>query len=222
MLRAAIFDIDGTLIDSNDLHASAWLEIFQRYGIDMPHARVREQIGKGGDNLMPALLPASLVASHGEAMERENGELFKRDYMSRIVPFPGVRDLFAGLRKNGTRVVLASSGKEKEVEHHRDLLGIGELIDGATSADEVEHSKPCPDIFAAAIAKLPGVEPQEAVVVGDTPYDMEAAGKLGVPAIGVLCGGFDAEVLRAAGAAALYDGPWSLPHDIQAWLPQPD
>jgi HAD superfamily hydrolase (TIGR01509 family) len=222
MLRAAIFDIDGTLIDSNDLHAAAWREVFQLYGVDISHDRVRAQIGKGGDNLMPALLPGDLVASHGEEIEQRRGELFERDYLPRVVPFPGVRELFAALKKGGTRVVLASSAKEREVAHYRQLLGIGDLIDGTTSADEVEHSKPCPDIFAAALDKLSGIGPEEAIVIGDTPYDAEAAGKLGVRSVGVLCGGFDGVVLREAGAVALYDGPWSLPHDVHAWLPQPD
>ncbi|HEV2567470.1 HAD family hydrolase [Sphingomonas sp.] len=217
MLKAAIFDIDGTLIDSNDLHAEAWGETFRRYGIDLPHHVIRGQIGKGGDNLMPALLPADLLESRGEEIESERKALFKRDYLPRVKPFPGVRELFRTLKQNGALIALASSAAEEELAHHKQLLGIADLIDGATSADDVEHSKPCPDIFRAALEKFP-VAADEAIVVGDTPYDMEAAGKVGIAAIGVRCGGFAPDLLRSAGARALFDGPWSLPHRIDEWL----
>jgi beta-phosphoglucomutase-like phosphatase (HAD superfamily) len=181
MLRAAIFDIDGTLIDSNDLHAEAWREIFRRFGLDLPHDRIRAQIGKGGDNLMPALLPPELVEQHGKEMEQQRKALFKRDYLPSVRPFPGVKPLFEGLRGSGASIVLATSATEEELESHKQSLGIADLIDGATSADDVEHSKPCPDIFQAALAKLPGVAPYEAVVVGDTPTTWK---RPGVPAFG--------------------------------------
>jgi HAD superfamily hydrolase (TIGR01509 family) len=218
MLKAALFDIDGTLIDSNDLHAEAWGETFRRYGVDLPHDRIRGQIGKGGDNLMPALLPADLLEAQGEEIEKERKQLFKRDYLPRVKPFPGVPELFAALKENGALIALATSAAEEELEHHKQLLGIAELIDGATSADDVEHSKPCPDIFRAALDKLPGVAPSEAVVVGDTPYDMEAAGKVGIAAVGMLCGGFAPDLLRATGARALFDCPSALPHRLDEWL----
>lgn len=218
MKRAALFDIDGTLIDSNDLHASAWGDAFRAYGIDLPHERIHGQIGKGGDNLMPAFLPPDLLDRHAQDIEKTCKEIFKRDYMMRIVPFPGVMPLFEALKDTGALIVLATSGSREELEHHSDLLGIGDLIDGATSRDDVEHSKPCPDIFQAALSKLPGLRPQEAIVVGDTPYDMQAASRAEITGVGVRCGGFPEADLRAAGAAALYDGPWSLPHRLADWL----
>lgn len=222
MTRAAIFDIDGTLVDSNDLHTAAWRETFLRFGVDLPYDRIRGQIGKGGDNLIPALLPDDLVERHGAEIERARKALFKSDYLSRVKPFPGVRTLFEGLKTGGAKIVLASSAGEEEVDFHRELLDIGNLLDGTTSADDVEHSKPCPDIFAAALDALPGIAAADAVMVGDTPYDMEAAGKLGIAAAGVLCGGFPAEVLNEAGAVRLFDGPWALPHRVDEWLPRRD
>jgi HAD superfamily hydrolase (TIGR01509 family) len=218
MLKAALFDIDGTLIDSNDLHAEAWGEAFRRYGVDLPHDRIRGQIGKGGDNLMPALLPADLLDRHGEEIKKERKQLFKRDYLPRVKPFPGVPELFAALKENGALIALATSATEEELEHHKQLLGIAELIDGATSADDVEHSKPCPDIFRAALDRLTGIAADAAVVVGDTPYDMEAAGKVGIAAVGMLCGGFAPDLLRETGARALFDGPWTLPRGLDRWL----
>lgn len=219
MLRAAIFDMDGTLIDSNDLHAEAWNEIFRRFGVELPHERIRAQIGKGGDNLLPALLPPDLLARHGEEMEEARKQLFRDDYLPRVKPFPGVRELFEGLRASGARIVLASSAAAEELDSHKQLLGIAALIDGETSADDVEHSKPCPDIFAAALEKLADVNPDEAVVVGDTPYDMQAAARVGLRAVGVRSGGFPSEQLLESGAAALFDGPWTLPHRLRDWLP---
>jgi HAD superfamily hydrolase (TIGR01509 family) len=218
MPHAAIFDVDGTLVDSNDLHAEAWGETFRRYGVDLPHAVIRGQVGKGGDNLIPALLPPRLVAKHGEEMREQSGRLFRDRYLARVIPFPGVRDLFEALKGEGIAIVLASSSAEEEVTHHCDRLGVSGLVDHIVSGDQVDHSKPCPDIFAAALRKLK-VAAAEAVVIGDSPYDMEAADQLGIPAVALLCGGFDPGLLRWSGAAALFDGPWTLPHRIGDWLP---
>lgn len=208
-LQAILFDIDGTLIDSNDLHAQAWDEAFRRFGQHVPLPAIRGQIGKGGDNLMPALLPADVVEAEGEKLEKARGELFKVDYFSRVRPFPGVRPLFERLRADGRTIVLASSGKREEVDHHIELLDVGELIAGSTTADDAEHSKPYPDIFTAAL-KQAGVGADDALVVGDTPYDVTAAAKVGLRTIALRCGGFDEAVLREAGAAELWDDPADL------------
>ncbi|NNM75998.1 HAD family hydrolase [Sphingomonas sp. ID1715] len=218
MLKAALFDIDGTLIDSNDLHAQAWDDAFRRYGIELPYDRIRDQIGKGADNLLPALLSPDILETHGKELEQESKAVFKRDYLSRVKPFPGVRGLFEGLKASGALIALATSGAEDELEHHKQLLGIGDLLDAATSADDAQHSKPYPDIFQAALGKLPGIEAAQAVVVGDTPYDMEGARKAGMASVALRCGGFAAEWLAESGAAALFDGPWALPHRLDAWL----
>lgn len=196
-IQAVLFDVDGTLIDSNDLHAEAWAEVLAGHGHPVPVDVVRGQIGKGGDNLMPALLPASVVAEQGEAIEEDRGALFKRDYLPRVRPFPCVRELFERLKADGKTIVIASSGAREEVEHHLETLGVADLIDGGTSKDDVAHSKPAPDIFAAALDKA-GVGAEHAVVVGDTPYDIEAAAKIGLPTIAVRAGGFPEEELARA------------------------
>ncbi|GAO38038.1 putative hydrolase [Sphingomonas changbaiensis NBRC 104936] len=219
MPKAALFDVDGTLVDSNDLHAEAWGEIFRRFGVDIPHAVIRQQIGKGGDNLMPALLPPRLIAAHGPEIEAQRRSLYRDRYLPRVRPFPGVRALFEALRRDDIRIMLASSAAEQQVRQHCAMLDIADLIEGTVSGDDVAHSKPCPDLFAAALNRLGGIDPQDVVVIGDSPYDMEAASKLGIPAMGLLCGGFDAGLLRWSGAAALFEGPWTLPARIDDWLP---
>ena len=209
-IKAVLFDVDGTLIDSNDLHAAAWRETFLHFGVDIPLERVRGQIGKGGDNLIPSLLPPELVAQKQEEIEDYRSEMFKRDYLPRVVPFPCVRELFERIYKDGKKIVLASSAKGAEVKFHLDVIGAHDLVTATTSADDVEHSKPCPDIFAAALAKVQPAEPDEALVVGDSPFDILAAKKLGLRTVGFRSGGFPDEVLNKAGADELYDGASDL------------
>jgi HAD superfamily hydrolase (TIGR01509 family) len=210
MPKAVLFDIDGTLIDTVDLHAASWREVFHRYGRELSHEEVRRQIGRGGDQLMPLFLPEALVARKGEEIEAERTELFFRDYFPRARAFPGVRDIMERVRAAGQKVVLASSGKAEEVARYVDLAGIADLIDEATSSDDAERSKPHPDIFAAAMARLAPLRPEEAVVIGDSPFDAVAAGRLGIKTIGVLCGGFPRAVLNEAGCAAVC---WDL-HEL--------
>jgi HAD superfamily hydrolase (TIGR01509 family) len=209
MIKAILFDVDGTLIDSNDLHATAWREAFLHFGVDIPLESVRGQIGKGGDNLMPALLPPDLLEAKGEDIEAYRGDLFKRDYLPRVVPFPGVRDLFERLAADGKTIVLASSAKADELHFHLGVIGAEDLVAATTSADDVDSSKPDPDIFQAALKKA-GAGPDEAVVVGDTPYDIQAACKAGLRTLAFRSGGFPEEALREAGAVEIWDGPADL------------
>ena len=209
-MRAAIFDIDGTLLDSVDLHARAWVEAFAHFGVQTGFAEVRRQIGKGGDELMPVFLSEERIAREGETIEAYRSDLFKRRYLSEVRPFPGVRPLFEHIRSAGLKIALASSGKRSEVEHYTEILEIGDLVDVATSSDDADRSKPHPDIFEAALAKLDGVPPDAIIVVGDTPYDAEAAAKAGLRTVGLLCGGFPEADLRAAGCAAIYRDPEDL------------
>lgn len=210
MPQAVIFDVDGTLVDSNDLHASCWVDTFREFGLDVPFDRVRGQIGKGGDQLLPAVLDPSVIEEHGEAMEDLRSELFMRDYLERVQPFPGVKPLFEKIRSDGLLIVLASSGRKAEVDHHIELLDIGKLIEAATTSDDAESSKPEPDIFEAALKRIPTVSAAEAIVVGDTPYDVIAAGKAGLQTIGLLCGGFPERDLRDAGCIAIFGSPEQL------------
>ncbi|HWS53363.1 MAG TPA: HAD family hydrolase [Pyrinomonadaceae bacterium] len=210
MLKAVIFDIDGTLVDSVDLHARAWQEAFARFGKQVEFERVRYQIGKGGDQLMPVFFTRAELDEFGEEMEEFRGRLYKRDYLQRVRAFPRVRDLFERVRRDGRRIVLASSAKQDELQEYKRIADIEDLVEDETSADDAEKSKPHPDIFEAALAQLRGVSAAEAVVVGDTPYDAEAAGKIGLRTVGLLCGGFPAEDLRAAGCVSLYESPADL------------
>lgn len=206
--RAWLFDVDGTLVDTNDLHAAAWREAFLHFGHDIALDAIRWQVGKGGDNLVPSLLP-DLGDAEQKALEAWRGDLFKRCYLPSAVPFEGVRGLFERLVADGAKVVLASSSSEEEVAYYLGLVGAEDLVTASTSKDDAESSKPCPDIFEAALARL-RLPPEEALVVGDSVWDMKAAARTGVGAIGFRCGGFPDEALLEAGARALFDGPADL------------
>lgn len=210
MPKAIIFDIDGTLVDSVDLHARAWQEAFARFGKNFSFDEVRYQIGKGGDQLMPVFLSKEELEEYGEELEKYRGELFKREYMPRVEGFPRVRALFERIRAEGGRIALASSAKEDELVIYKKKADIEGLVEEQTSSDDVERSKPHPDIFEAALAQLGDLTPDEAVVVGDTPYDAEAAGKIKLRAVGLLCGGFPEDDLRAAGCVEIYRDPAHL------------
>jgi HAD superfamily hydrolase (TIGR01549 family) len=210
MIKAVIFDIDGTLVDSVDLHAQAWKEAFKHFGKDIPYQQVRHQIGKGGDQLMPVFFSREELEAFGEEMEEYRGKLFKRDYLPRVRAFPMVRDLFLKIKGDGKRLLLASSAKEEELAAYKKIAHIEDLIEGETSADDADKSKPHPDIFKAALDQLEDTSADEAIVIGDTPYDAEAASKLRLRTIGVRCGGFPDQELLAAGAIAIYDGPEDL------------
>jgi HAD superfamily hydrolase (TIGR01509 family) len=207
--RAVLFDVDGTLVDTNDLHTAAWRQAFAHFGHDIAVAEIRPQVGKGGDNLIPTLLPG-LEAAAQEALDAWRGDLFKRDYLSRAVPFPGVRALFERLYADGIRIVLASSSSEEEVAYHLNLIGAADLVFATTSRDDVESSKPCPDIFEAALATVAPLGPGEALVIGDTPWDAKAAARAGMRMVGFRSGGFADAELTGAGAFVLYDGPADL------------
>ena len=210
MIRAAIFDLDGTLVDSNELHVQAWDETFRHFGKEIPVERLREQIGKGGDQYLPVFLNEQEMREFGKEVDAYRGEIFKKKYLSQVRPFPRVRELFERLRADGKKIALASSGKEDEVEHYEKLLGIKGLIDSMTTADQVAHSKPKSDVFIAALRTLGNFHPQDAIAIGDTPYDVEAAKKIELPIIGFLCGGFPEDALRDEGAVAIFRDPADL------------
>jgi HAD superfamily hydrolase (TIGR01509 family) len=210
LIRAVIFDVDGTLVDTNDLHAASWAEAFLHFGHRIPQDRIRHEIGKGGDTLMPALLPRDALERQGEGIEAFRKDLFMREYLPRARAFPEVPALFRRIRAAGQKIVLASSSSAEEVERYTGIAGIADLIDATTTKDDAEHSKPFPDIFQAALERLAPIPAEAAVVVGDTPYDAEAAREAGITPVGVLSGGFSEEALRAAGCVAVYGGPQDL------------
>ena len=210
MVKAVIFDIDGTLVDSVDLHARAWQEAFAHFGKQFSFEDVRYQIGKGGDQLMPVFLSKQELERFGEELEKYRGELFKREYMPRVKPFPKVRELFERIRRDGKRIALASSAKADELETYKKIARIADLVEEESSKDDAEKSKPHPDIFEAALSLLGDPPAERVIVFGDTPYDAEAAGKAGLRAIGFLSGGFPREELRAAGCVRIYEGAADL------------
>ena len=210
MIRAVIFDVDGTLVDTNDLHAASWADAFRRFGHDIPQDRIRHEIGKGGDTLTPALLPREVVDRQGKDIEAFRKDLFMREYLPRARAFPEVPALFRRIRAAGQKIVLASSSSAEEVERYKEIAGIADLVDAATTKDDAEHSKPFADIFRAALERLAPIPAEEAIVVGDTPYDAEAAQKAGLRAVGLLCGGFPQDELRRSAFVALYRDPADL------------
>jgi HAD superfamily hydrolase (TIGR01549 family) len=211
MPEAVIFDIDGTLLDSVDLHAHAWQEAFQHFGHDIPFDRIRSQIGKGGDQLLPEFLSDAELKQIGEALQKYRGELFKRKYLSQVKPFPGVRELFQKIKSRGQQLALASSAKGDELKEFERIADIEDLVEVETSSADAARSKPHPDIFEAALDRLhKKVRRDEAIVVGDSPHDAEAARRAGLKTVGVRCGGFPESALREAGCIAIYDGPEDL------------
>jgi HAD superfamily hydrolase (TIGR01549 family) len=207
-IEAVIFDIDGTLIDSVDVHAQAWREAFLQFGKDIPHPKLRPSIGKGGDQFMPDFLSQEEIDEFGVAMEKWRGEHFKTNYMKAIRPFTFVRELGLRLRRDGKRLALATSAKGDELDYYKELIELEDLIDAETSSDDAEKSKPEPDIFLAALARLGNPDPTKVLVVGDTPYDIEAASKAGMRTVAVLCGGFSKESLSKA--LAIFQSPSEL------------
>jgi HAD superfamily hydrolase (TIGR01509 family) len=209
MPQAAIFDIDGTLVDSVDLHASAWHEALVKFGHQVTFEQARRQIGKGGDQLIPVFLSEAEQADHGEEMEEWRGQLFTAKYLPMVRPFSAGPDLLRRVRDAGLKVAVASSAKKKELDIYLGIAEVTELVDIATCSEDAEQSKPAPDIFEVALKKL-GIRGAEAVAIGDSPYDAEAAGKIGMPTIGLLCGGFTEADLRKGGCVAVYPGPGAM------------
>jgi len=196
-LQGIIFDVDGTLVDSNDLHAECWLEAFEHFGKRLDRDLVRSQIGKGGDLLVPDLLNAKEMRRFGEKLKKYSTDLYKREYISKVRPFPRVRELFASLRKRGIKLALASSSNPDEVQYYTGLLEVGDLLEGSTSKHDAEFSKPSPAIFAAALDRL-GTNDAFTFTVGDTPYDILASHRCALPIVAVLSGGFDRSLLTKA------------------------
>jgi HAD superfamily hydrolase (TIGR01509 family) len=207
--KAAIFDIDGTLLDSVDLHALAWHEAMAKFGHDVGFEQARGQIGKGGDKLIPHFLSEDAQRDHGKEMEEWRGNRFRSEYLPLVRPFSAVPDLLRRVRNAGARITVASSAKKDELSKYLEIAGIGDLVEVTTSSDDVEESKPAPDIFEAVLKKL-GVEGHDAVAIGDTPYDAEAASKAKIAIVGMLCGGFTESSLRQAGCVQVYPGPAAL------------
>jgi HAD superfamily hydrolase (TIGR01549 family) len=197
---ATILDVDGTLVDTNYHHAIAWYRAFRQSGVLLPIWRIHRHIGMGGDQLVKALGGEQLENEQGDHIRAAESILYG-ELMSEVEPLEGARELIEDLKESGHAVVLASSAKKHEVEHYLDLLDARELADDWTTSDDVEATKPEPDLVVAAVEKAGG---GEAVMVGDSTWDCEAAKRVGVDTIAVLTGGFSESELRDAGALVVY------------------
>jgi HAD superfamily hydrolase (TIGR01509 family) len=200
MPPAAILDVDGTLVDTNYHHTIAWYRAFRQNGVLLPIWRIHRHIGMGGDQLVKALGGDQLEIEKGDDIRAAESVLYG-ELMSEVEPLEGARGLIEDLKESGHAVVLASSAKQHDVEHYLDLLDARELADDWTTSDDVEATKPEPDLVVAAVEKAGG---GEAVMVGDSTWDCEAAKRAGVDTIAVLTGGFSESELRDAGALVVY------------------
>jgi HAD superfamily hydrolase (TIGR01509 family) len=201
--RVAILDVDGTLVDTNYQHAIAWYRAFRQHGIVLPIWRIHRHIGMGGDQLVAALAGDGTEDRDGESIRAAEKALYLT-LIDEVEPFRDARELIVDLRGRGASVVLASSAKAEEVDHYLDLLDAREVIDAWTTAADVENTKPAPDLVTAALRKA-DADPGDAFLLGDTPWDVKAAARAGVPTYTVLTGGFSEQELEDAGAKAVYE-----------------
>lgn len=207
-VRAALFDVDGTLVDTNYLHAVTWWEAFAQAGHVVPMAEIHRAIGMGSGLMLDKLLPQDRDTGDDADIRAAHSALYAT-YRSRLRPLPGAADLLRACKRQGLAVVLASSADEPEFNVLRAVLDAEDAIDAATFSGDVEASKPAPDLVQVALDKA-GVPAGEAVFTGDTVWDVQACQKAGVPCIGLLSGGISRDELTSAGAAEVYPGPGDL------------
>jgi HAD superfamily hydrolase (TIGR01509 family) len=205
--RGVIFDVDGTLVDSNDAHARAWEEAFRDAGHPVPYEDIRPLIGMGGDKLVPAVTGWNKDDPRVEQVGKRRGEIFRERYLPHVRAFPGAPELVSALKASGLKLAVASSAEKQELEPLLERAGAAELIEHKASSDDADRSKPDPDIVQAALQRL-GLPESGVVMVGDTPYDVEAAARAGIVAIAFRSGGWNDESLN--GAREIYDGPADL------------
>lgn len=203
MVTTVIFDVDGTLVDSTPLHALAWKRAINAHGFEIATWRVQWAIGMGGDKLVPALLGEEVEEREGDSLRAASATEFRR-LAPFVTPLPGAAELVRSVRERGMRVAIASSGSSTDVEESLARAGVTDLADSITTGDDVDESKPEPDLVAAAVR---AVGAATAVMVGDTPYDATAAGRIGVPCVALRSGGFCDADLRGAGAIEIFDEP---------------
>ena len=207
MLRGVIFDIDGTLVDSNDAHARAWADAFSEAGYDVPFESVRPLIGMGGDKVLPKTIGIKHDSAEGKKLIERRSKIFREKYLPRLRPLAGSRALVERIQRDDLKAVVATSAKDEELEGLLKAAQVADLMEEKATASDARHSKPDPDIVEAAIEQS-GLAASHLVMIGDTPYDVEAAMRAGVRIIGFRSGGWrDADL---AGAVEIYDGPSHL------------
>jgi HAD superfamily hydrolase (TIGR01509 family) len=203
-IEALLCDIDGTLVESNWLHASAWKDAFAAMNLTLELEDIRRQIGKGGDELVPFFVPWWKQPIVQEPLETYRKFVFQSEYLSQVKPFPKVREFLLAVQGRGIHLALASSASAEDLGTYKKIAGIEDIIETSTSADDTKRSKPHPDIFSVALKKV-GVAAKNTLALGDTPYDAEAAGKAGISTIGVCSGGWSKADLLTAGCIEVYD-----------------
>lgn len=206
-IRAVILDIDGTLIRSNDAHAQAFVDAAREQGVEADFEQIRRMIGMGGDKLIPRAFGFEKESPQGKRLDGRKGEIFRERYLPGLEPTPGTRALLERMRDDGLTLVVATSAGKDDLRGLLERAGIRDLIEDATSSSDVEESKPDPDVVESALRKA-GEAAEDTVMIGDTPYDVEAAQRAGVRLIGVRTGGWSADELR--GAIAVFDDPADL------------
>jgi HAD superfamily hydrolase (TIGR01549 family) len=206
-VRGVILDVDGTLIDSNDAHAHAWVEVLAEAGLRVEYKKVRRLIGMGGDKLLPAVTGIEKDSEQGQKIAERRRELFMTHYLSSIKPFPETRHLLERMREAGLELVVASSAEGEELESLLEIAGVEDLVEARASSSDAKQSKPDPDIVHAAIQRIESGA-GELIMLGDTPYDIEAATKAGVRIVALRSGGWMDEDLE--GAIAIYQDPADL------------
>ena len=202
-----LLDVDGTLIDSNDAHARAWVDVCEEFGHECDYESIRRMIGMGGDKLMPKAFGIEHDSDEGKKMSKRRSEIFLERYLPTLRPFPQARELLLRMREDGHSLVVATSAKKDEMKKLLKAAGIDDLLEEATSSSDAKHSKPDPDIVNAALEKS-DAKPDTARMLGDTPYDIAAATGAGVSIIALRCGGWSTEELE--GALAVYADPAEL------------
>jgi HAD superfamily hydrolase (TIGR01549 family) len=206
-IYGVILDVDGTLVDSNDAHTRAWIEALAEDGVQVEYEKVRRLIGMGGDKLLPEASGIEKDSEQGERIGQRRRKIFTKRYLPYLKPFPRTRDLLLRMREAGLKLVIASSAQAEELEQLLKIAGADDLVEATTSSSDAEQSKPDPDIIEAAVQNS-GFGPGELIMLGDTPYDIEAVQKAGVRTMAVQCGSWQEPEL--AGALAVYQDPADL------------
>jgi len=206
-IHAVIFDVDGTLVDSNDAQARSWVDALKEFGYSVPYEKVRPLIGMGGDKVLPETIGVQKDSEKGKQISKRRSEIFKEKYLPNVKPFPDAQKLLDRMRKQGLKLAIATSAQPDELRPLLQIVGAADLIEDKTSARDVKSSKPDPDVMQVALKRV-GYPPNEVVMIGDTPYDIEAARKAGVGTIAFRCGGWSDSDL--AGAIAIYNDPADL------------
>jgi len=207
LLKGIIFDVDGTLVDSNDAHAESWVDTFAEAGYEVPFSSVRPLIGMGADKLLPRTIGVSNESEEGKKLIKRRSEIFKTSYLPHLRALPGSRELVQRVKKDGLKAIVATSARDQELKDLLKAARVDDLMEERATASDAKRSKPDPDIVHAAVEES-GVPPEELIMIGDTPYDIEAAARAQVRCIAFRSGGWTDDKLE--GAVEIYDGPADL------------